>query len=118
MNVGAVAFGRQPFILARIKLFDADRLACRIGGDICPTSDSAAETRTWQRHALRIAGFLQVAVPASQTSFTVAHVGFAYHFVYRVAHGNLFLAHSAFAVRQFQREAGSSFDVVLVFDLV
>jgi len=71
-----------------------------------------------QRHPMRVASLFQMSIPARQAFFAIADIGFAHHFVYRIAHGDSFLTHAAFAIGQFQCEGGFHFDVIFVFDFV
>jgi len=59
-----------------------------------------------------VAGFFQLAIPASQAFFAIAHVGFAHHFVHGVAHRNSFFAHGHLFRRAIQCEARFRLDVI------
>src|SRR6516165_2525769 len=71
---GLVAFGRQPFGLARRELLGTDRVACCVRRDARPVTDIAAEACTRQRQTEWIAGLLDQAVPALHAQVAVADV--------------------------------------------
>src|SRR4030095_2075654 len=101
--------GWQRLVLAIREFFAADWQTFGIGWNVGPASNRAAKTGAGQRHAMRMAGVLQMAVPARKSLFAIAHVGLADDFVDGVAHGNLFLAHATFAVGQLERKCGICF---------
>src|SRR5204863_7695268 len=107
---------RQPLILAPVEFFGADGLAFWICWNVRPTSHGTAKSCAWQSHAVRIARFFEMAIPARHSFFAITHIGLAHHFVYRIAHGDSLFADAAFSIWKLECIIRLRFDLIFVFD--